>query len=41
LLGDGEVPHQAIRDALLLASVTSSKRDSLEISSAAATSNAC
>jgi radical SAM family uncharacterized protein/radical SAM-linked protein len=32
LLGDGEVPHQAIRDALLLAPVTSAKPDSPEIS---------
>jgi radical SAM family uncharacterized protein/radical SAM-linked protein len=34
LLGDGELPHQAIRDALLLGSVTPSKRDSREISPA-------
>jgi len=41
LLGDGEVPHQAIRDALLLGSVTSSKRDSREISPAVAGDRAC
>jgi radical SAM family uncharacterized protein/radical SAM-linked protein len=41
LLGDGEVPHQAIRDALLLGSVTSSKRDSREISPAVAGHGAC
>jgi hypothetical protein len=32
LLGDGEVPHQAIRDQLLLAPATSRKPDSPEIS---------
>ena len=41
LLGDGEVPHQAIRDALLLEAVTSSKRDSREISPAVAGDSAC
>jgi radical SAM family uncharacterized protein/radical SAM-linked protein len=34
LLGDGEVPHQTIRDALLLAPATSTKPDSPEISAA-------
>jgi radical SAM family uncharacterized protein/radical SAM-linked protein len=38
LLGDGEVPHQAIRDALLLAPVTSVKPDSPEISACLASS---
>jgi hypothetical protein len=32
LLGDGEVPHQVIRDALLLGPATSTKPDSPEIS---------
>jgi radical SAM-linked protein len=32
LLGDGEVPHQVIRDALLLRAATSTKPESLEIS---------
>jgi radical SAM family uncharacterized protein/radical SAM-linked protein len=36
LLGDGEVPHQVIRDALLLGDATSSKPDSSEISGSAA-----
>jgi radical SAM family uncharacterized protein/radical SAM-linked protein len=36
LLGDGEVPHQVIRDALLLGSATSTKPDSPEISASAA-----
>jgi radical SAM-linked protein len=35
LLGDGEVPHQVIRDALLLGAATSSKPDSPEISESA------
>jgi radical SAM family uncharacterized protein/radical SAM-linked protein len=38
LLGDGEVPHQAIRDALLLTAVTSAKPDSPEISMCLASS---
>jgi radical SAM-linked protein len=36
LLGDGEVPHQVIRDALLLRAATSTKPDSPEISGSVA-----
>jgi radical SAM family uncharacterized protein/radical SAM-linked protein len=35
LLGDGELPHQVIRDALLLRAATSTKPDSPEISASA------